>query len=108
MPDYVTINCQKKSRIRHKRFKNRIQMKVGASVSNLKLVPYQGEMPYVFISYAHRDMDIVYSIINCLIAKGMRIWFDEGIDPGTEWDDNVATHLESAGYFIPFFSVNYF
>ena len=44
MPDYVTINCQQKSRIRHNRFKSTIQMKVGASVSNLKLVPYQGEM----------------------------------------------------------------
>ncbi len=107
MPDYVTINCQQKSRIRHNRFKSTIQMKVGASVSNLKLVPYQGEMPYVFISYAHRDMDIVYSIINFLIAKGMRIWFDEGIDPGTEWDDNIAAHVQGCDSMIAFISANY-
>ncbi len=46
-------------------------MKAGASVSNLKLIPYHGEMPPVFISYAHRDMDTVYSIINSLIANGI-------------------------------------
>ena len=76
-------------------------------MSNPKLVPYQGEKPYVFISYAHRDMETVYSIIRSLTAKGMRIWFDEGIDPGTEWDDNIAAHVQGCDSMIAFISANY-
>ena len=72
------------------------------------IVPYAGDKPYIFASYSHKDQDKVFHVLRLLQVHGYRIWFDEGIDPGTEWDDNIATHLESAGYFIPFFSVNYF
>ena len=76
-------------------------------MGNPNLVPYQGKEPYVFISYAHRDMDAVYSIISDLIGKGMRIWFDEGIDPGTEWDDNIAAHVQGCDSMIAFISASY-
>ena len=72
-----------------------------------KPVPYQGKEPYIFISYAHKDMDTVYSIISSLIEKGLRIWFDEGIDPGTEWDDNIAAHVQGCDSMIAFISANY-
>ena len=76
-------------------------------MSDLKLVPYDGEKPYVFVSYAHRDMKAVYSILRDLAGKGMRIWFDEGIDPGTEWDNNIAEHVNGCDSVIAFISANY-
>ena len=72
------------------------------------IIPYAGDKPYIFASYSHKDKQKVFSIIRILQSHGYRVWFDEGIDPGTEWDDNIATHLEAAGYLIPFFSKNYF
>ncbi|MBR3306155.1 MAG: BspA family leucine-rich repeat surface protein [Lachnospiraceae bacterium] len=68
---------------------------------------YNDQKPYIFISYAHRDSHTVLGIINDLIAAGYNVWWDEGIDPGTEWDENIALHVKGCGYFVAFMSKNY-
>ena len=70
-------------------------------------IPYSGTDPYIFISYSHKDSEQVMGIIRQLMADGYRVWYDEGIDPGTEWDDNIAAHVEKCGCFIAFISKNY-
>ena len=45
---------------------------------------YEGGEPYIFISYAHKDTDRVMPILKALAAKGFRIWYDAGIEAGTE------------------------
>ena len=70
-------------------------------------VPYRGAEPYIFISYAHRDADRVWPIVAKLQLDGYRVWYDEGIDPGTEWDENIASHVTGCGYFLAFLSENY-
>ncbi len=72
-----------------------------------RLVPYTGSEPYIFLSYAHRNIEKVFPLIRLLQKAGYRIWFDEGIDPGTEWADNIAQHLESARYLIACMSREY-
>jgi hypothetical protein len=68
---------------------------------------YNGYMPYIFVSYAHKDGDSVYPIIERMQIDGYRVWFDEGIDPGTEWDDTIAENIDNCGYLIAFVSKNY-
>ena len=65
---------------------------------------YKGNQPYIFISYAHRNSDIVFEHIKKLYSAGYRIWYDEGIDPGTDWSDEIATSLNSAACFLVFMS----
>ncbi len=72
-----------------------------------RIIPYKGDAPYVFISYAHRDKEIVMPIVLKMQEAGFRVWFDEGIDPGTEWDDVIAARIEGCGYFLAFISQNY-
>ena len=62
---------------------------------------------YIFVSYAHRDSEKVVHIINLLSNHGYNIWYDDGIDPGTEWDENIARHIVDCSYFIAFVSKNY-
>ena len=69
--------------------------------------PYQGNEKFIFISYSHRDTDKVFPIINALMKQGYRVWYDQGIDPGTEWDENIANHIADCGYFVAFISNNY-
>lgn len=64
------------------------------------IYPYKGELPYIFISYSHRNMEEAISIIELLQKDNFRVWYNEGIDPGSEWDENIATHVENCGYFI--------
>ena len=71
-----------------------------------KVDPYEGPEPYVFVSYAHRDGERVFPIIERLAADGFRIWFDEGIDPGSEWIRNIGEHLGAASAAITFLSAN--
>ncbi|MCR5783434.1 MAG: TIR domain-containing protein [Clostridia bacterium] len=63
---------------------------------------YEGNEPYVFISYAHKDTEMVFQVVEELQQQGIRIWYDEGITPGSEWPENVATHLYNAGMVIAF------
>ncbi|MCR5093007.1 MAG: toll/interleukin-1 receptor domain-containing protein [Lachnospiraceae bacterium] len=63
--------------------------------------------PYIFISYAHRDSRAVLGIIDRLVKSGYNVWWDEGIDPGTEWDENIAAHVMDCSYFVAFISKNY-
>ena len=72
-----------------------------------KPVPYKGTEPYIFISYAHKDSDRVWPIIEQMQRDGYRVWYDEGIDPGTEWDEFIAEHIQGCDYFIAFLSPNY-
>ncbi len=69
--------------------------------------PYCGTKKYIFVSYAHKDYHIVLPIIKRMIKEGYRVWFDKGIDPFTEWDENIATHIDNCGYFAAFISDNY-
>ena len=69
--------------------------------------PYEGDEGYLFISYSHRDMDEVMPIIAKLNEFGYNIWYDEGIDPGTEWADTIALHIEKCSIFVAFLTESF-
>ena len=69
-------------------------------------IPYRGEEPYIFVSYAHKDSEVVMRAIALLQQSGFRVWYDEGIDPGSEWPDTIEKYLERSSYFIGFISAN--
>ena len=65
---------------------------------------YAGTEPYVFVSYSHADSRQMFGDIARLHKEGYRIWFDEGIDPGNEWPEEVARALANAAAFMVFIS----
>lgn len=68
--------------------------------------PYEGEQNYIFVSYCHKDKRFVFPIIEQLVKDGYRVWYDEGIDPGSEWPEIIAHHLNSCASCIAFISEN--
>ena len=68
---------------------------------------YKGDEPYIFVSYAHQDDVRVWPILDRMQRDGYRVWYDEGIDPGAEWPDTIAAHVEQCGFFIAFLSEGY-
>ena len=76
-------------------------------MTDFNIQPYRGNEPYAFISYAHRNKTEVLTIIGRMQAEGCRIWYDEGIDPGTEWAEHIAQQLTGRDYFIAFLSPEY-
>ena len=70
-------------------------------------VAYKGDQPYIFISYAHKDEDIVLTIIARLQNDGYRVWYDEGIAPGSNWDVYISEHLDQSSNVLGFLSKSY-
>ncbi len=63
---------------------------------------YSGDEPYLFVCYSHDDRAQVYPEIVRLKEAGCRIWYDEGIAPGSEWSDTLAQRIERCAVFLYF------
>lgn len=71
------------------------------------LRPYEGTQPYIFVSYAHKNDAAVLEIIGTLQSRGFRVWYDEGIEAGSEWPESIASHLERAQLVLALLSPAY-
>ena len=61
---------------------------------------YTGVRPYIFISYAHADGEVVFREIKRLHEVGYRIWYDEGIEPGNDWPQHIAQAVVNCSLFL--------
>ena len=69
-------------------------------------IEYSKQEPYIFISYAHKDEKRVLPLIDGLRARGFRVWYDIGIEAGTEWPAIIESHLLECECVIAFLSQN--
>ena len=67
---------------------------------------YNGNEPFIFISYSHKDNDEVLRTVEALDSHGYRVWYDNGIEAGSEFSDSIAERIESCDVFIAFISHN--
>ena len=72
------------------------------STSQLPFEAYKGSKPYIFISYAHADSAMVYPIIKEFHEYGYHVWYDEGIEPGIAWPEEIAKALGGCSLFVVF------
>ncbi len=63
---------------------------------------YEGEKPYLFVSYAHVDKLHVYPIIDYLNKGGINIWYDEGIPISENWRKIIVENIEKCKAFLVF------
>ena len=64
------------------------------------------EQPYIFISYSHRDRNMILPIIKKLYESGWRIWYDEGLTIGDKYDETLETHVQNCSAFLLFATGN--
>lgn len=69
-------------------------------------LPYEGTDPFIFFSYSHKDEETAYPILDQLVKSGYRIWYDEGIHPGANWPEVIASHLSQSSACLALFSAN--
>ena len=63
---------------------------------------YEGDGPFVFVSYSHTDRLQVYPIIDYLNRIGINIWYDEGIPISEDWKSSIVDKLERCNAFLVF------
>ena len=85
-----------------------IRKSAAGHASSTDLIPpfeaYEGTEPFIFISYAHRDSEIVYEEITELHESGYKIWYDEGIEASNEWPEEIANAVIGCAVFVVFVS----
>lgn len=67
-------------------------------------LPYKGNAPYLFISYAHKDIDKVYPELLYLQKNTYRIWYDDGINGGDNWRKILRDKISNCEEFLLFLS----
>jgi transcriptional regulator with XRE-family HTH domain len=55
---------------------------------------------FVFVGYAHRDKAVAYPELLRIRSLGIKVWYDEGIEPMREWSEAVASALTNSAAFV--------
>ncbi len=66
--------------------------------------PYEGKEPYLFVSYSRKDNGKVAPVLEELHRLGVRIWYDDAMEGGDEWREEIAEHILRCGVFVAFHS----
>ena len=56
----------------------------------------------MFVSYSHNNSSVVFPELVWLRESGFNIWYDEGIEAGTEWREELAKAIEGAKLLLYF------
>lgn len=70
--------------------------------------PYEGNKPYIFVSYAHKNSQRVLDIIYELRNQKYLLWYDEGIPAGSDWPQNIAEHMKNCDSVLMFLSKEFY
>jgi hypothetical protein len=68
--------------------------------------PYSGDKAYAFVSYAREDRDQVTPVLQELLNVGWRVWWDEEIPGGSEWQSYLRSRIEKASHVLVFLSAH--
>ncbi len=69
--------------------------------------PYVGNELFMFASYAHADGETVYPILEKLLERGYRLWYDKAIKPQSYYGEVIADRINESRYFIAFITEHY-
>ncbi len=67
---------------------------------------YSGNDPFIFASYSHADAELVYVELRRLKDLGYKVWYDEGIQAGGQWTDQLAERLSDCSLAVYFITPN--
>ncbi len=67
-------------------------------------LPYTGNKPYIFVSYARNDTEQVLPYLQYLQRHGCRIWYDKGIKGGENWMTTLAMKIKGCSQYLLFSS----
>jgi hypothetical protein len=68
--------------------------------------PYEGEEPYLFISYARKDLDSLQPILQSLARRGVRLWWDLGLHAGEDYAERLEQRVNTCAGLVVFLSRN--
>lgn len=73
--------------------KEKVEKTEGFVELQTKFEAYTGKEPYLFVSYSHKDTEMVYPILDALYDRKYRIWYDESCENGSDFRDELRTRI---------------
>jgi MinD-like ATPase involved in chromosome partitioning or flagellar assembly len=73
-------------------------------VDSWAATPYEGDSPYIFVSYARDERDLMVFYIRELTHLGFAAWWDEAIPGGAEWSAYLEHKIAEAKFLMVFLS----
>jgi hypothetical protein len=67
-------------------------------------LPVDTRRPYVFVCYAHEQRDVVTDQIRWLREQGIEVWYDDAIEGGSRWSEDLAVAVEGCAAVLFFLS----
>lgn len=67
---------------------------------------YEGNEPYLFISYSHKDTYALERIKTIFDDSKIRYWYDNGLHSGDDWNLIIANRLQNASVCLLLLSPN--
>lgn len=65
---------------------------------------YDGDEPFCFISYSHRNTDQVYGVLNDLAERNFRLWYDDSMEIGDDFRNELLDRISRCEAFVLFIS----
>ncbi|MCP4763164.1 MAG: TIR domain-containing protein [archaeon] len=99
----ILNKLDQKKEIRQGRQESQEKQKTSMSIP---FKAYNGEKPFLFVSYSHEDKSDVYQVIEYLKNNRVLIWYDEGIPASQKWLKTIAEKINECNGFLIFISSN--
>ena len=71
---------------------------------DMGLNSYDGEEPYIFISYSHNDTAKVREVLKRIDKEKFRFWYDDTMEVGEDFRIELRTRIEKCSAFLLFVS----
>lgn len=85
---------------------NNLMKQYQAIIDSLKASTKVPDSYDVFLSYAHKDIEIVSAIRDRLKEEGLNVFFDEGISIGVDFADCIKEAISSSKIVVPVITQN--
>ncbi len=70
----------------------------------MDLPSYEGDEPYMFVSYSHRDVASVRPILKRIDQEKYRFWYDDTMEIGEDFRSELRVRIEKCSAFLLFIS----
>lgn len=71
---------------------------------DMGLNSYDGDEPYIFVSYSHADVPKVREILKKIDKEKFRFWYDDTMEIGEDFRRELQTKIENCSAFLLFIS----
>ena len=75
-----------------------------SSFYDVGLPSYEGDEPYIFISYSHVDAPKVREILKRIYQEKFRFWYDDTMEIGEDFRNELQSKIENCHAFLLFVS----